>query len=152
MRAHRIPVAVHVLACLLAWGAWLCALDPHRLPTQYRIDTWQREAGLPSSSVEAVLQTKDGYIWLGTHDGLVRFDGVRFTTFARSDTPALGSNFIVALYETTDGDLWIGTDGGGLTRYRGGRFETYTTKNGLASDYILSLAQDSAGSLWIGTD
>jgi len=140
-----------VLALVLLAAQHAYALDPHKLPTQYALRTWQAKDGLPQNSVQAVVQTRDGYIWLGTQEGLVRFDGVRFTVFDRSNTPALRSNYVFALHEDADGALWVGTNGGGLTRLRGGQFATFTTKHGLTSDIVLAIKQDAAGRLWLGT-
>jgi diguanylate cyclase (GGDEF)-like protein len=128
------------------------ALDPSRALTQYRHDHWHIEDGLPQSSVEAIHQTRDGYLWLGTQEGLARFDGVRFTVFDRSNTPALRHNRVVALFEDRVGALWIGTEGGGLTRYQGGEFTTRRVSDGLPNDRVRAITEDQAGQLWIGTD
>lgn len=100
----------------------------------------------------AIVQTRDGYLWLGTYGGLVRFDGVRFTVFDTGNTAALRSNAIQALLEDRAGALWIGTNGGGLTRFEGGRFATFTTAEGLSNDIVRTLYEDREGSLWIGTN
>jgi signal transduction histidine kinase/ligand-binding sensor domain-containing protein len=76
---------------------------------------------------------------------------VRFTVFNRGNTPALKNNYIYALYEDRQGSLWIGTGGGGLTRFRDGKFITYTTHDGLSSDDLRSICEDQEGNLWIGT-
>ena len=118
-----------VLACLLlAAGprASSQALDPAKALTQYHVDTWDTADNLPQNSVTAILQSRDGYLWLGTYGGVGRFDGVRFATFDTANTPELLSNGIQALLEDRDGAVWIATNGGGLTRYQGGRFTTYT--------------------------
>jgi len=128
------------------------AFDPHKAITQYVHDVWGTDSGLPQDSVLAVAQTPDGHLWLGTEEGLVRFDGVRFTVFDRSNTPQLQSGVILALLTDSHGDLWIGTRGGGLLRYRQGQFSTFTTRDGLSSDAVLALCEDSEGKLWIGTD
>ncbi len=109
-------------------------------------------AGLPNNSVLAIAQTPDGYLWLGTEEGLARFDGVRFVIFDTNNTPALQSNHISALLVDAEKSLWIGTQGGGLTVVRDGQFKTYTTRNGLSNDTILALYEDSNGNLWIGTN
>jgi ligand-binding sensor domain-containing protein/signal transduction histidine kinase len=126
-------------------------LDPRKAMTQYVHDVWQTENGLPQNSVLDVLQTRDGYLWLGTRGGLVRFDGVRFTAFDKENTPALGDNDIRALLEDREGSLWIGTYSGGLSRLKDGKFTTYTTEHGLAHDQVRALYEDREGSLWIGT-
>jgi signal transduction histidine kinase/ligand-binding sensor domain-containing protein len=112
---------------------------------------WQTGQGLPQNSVLAIAQTADGYLWLGTEEGLARFDGVRFTVFDKH-TPGLLNNQINVLLAARNGDLWIGTDGGGLSLLRNGRFTAYTSRSGLPNDSILSLYRDEDGVLWVGTD
>ena len=144
--------AVVSVAMLLVCAACLpaLALDPRKPLTQYGRDVWQD--GLPQSTVHAVVQTRDGYIWLGTYEGLVRFNGVAFTVFDKSNTPELRAKGVRALCEDRDGNLWVGTLSGGLTRYARGVFTTFTTESGLPNDFVYALHQDSAGRLWIGTD
>ena len=72
-----------------------------------------------------MIQTRDGYLWVGTRDGLARFDGVKFTVFQAENNPGLESNDIRALYEDRSGQLWIGTFNGGVSRYRDGQFTGY---------------------------
>jgi ligand-binding sensor domain-containing protein/signal transduction histidine kinase len=123
--------------------------EPAPALAEYAVDTWQTENGLPGNTINSILQTHDGYLWLGTFGGLVRFDGIRFVVFGKAE--GLRNNRIVCLCEDHEGALWIGTEGGGLVRYRSGRFETWTTRNGLPHDVVLSLAEDPAGRLWMGT-
>src|ERR1017187_10802834 len=78
------------------------------------VDSWSNEEGLPQSSVISVIQTRDGYLWLGTLRGLVRFDGIHFTVFDENNTPGLDSSRIVFLFEDSRGNLWIGTDTGSV--------------------------------------
>jgi ligand-binding sensor domain-containing protein/signal transduction histidine kinase len=112
------------------------------------VRSWQVGDGLPHNSVNAILQTGDGYLWLATNDGLARFDGVRFTVFGlREGLPSLQ---VLSLLEGRDGALWIGTSRG-LSRLQNGRFDTWTTKDGLAGNEVTALAQDQEGSIWIGT-
>src|SRR5579863_3527224 len=86
--ASRLLVAF-AAALLLAPAKGEAALDPVKAITQYVHDVWQTEAGLPQNSVLTIAQTLDGYLWLGTEEGLVRFDGSRFAVFDKSNTPAL---------------------------------------------------------------
>jgi signal transduction histidine kinase/ligand-binding sensor domain-containing protein len=123
------------------------ALDPHKGLTQYSRTTWTQQQELPQDTVRAIVQTADGYLWVGTDEGLARFDGYDFTTF-RKDSGDLPSNSITALAATPDGALWIGTPNG-LTQYREKRFHTYTTKSGLPDDAITWLYPDHGGALWI---
>lgn len=127
------------------------ALDPQKALTQYQRRVWQSEQGLPQNTVLAICQTRDGYLWLGTQEGLARFDGVRFTVFDKRTTPELNQNWITSLCEDREGDLWIGLRGGGVRRYRQGRFETFTKRDGLPDDRVRVLYADRQGNLWIGT-
>lgn len=127
------------------------ALDPQKAITQYKLDIWQAERGFEQNSANAVVQTRDGYIWIGTLDGLVRFDGVRFTVFNKNNTEELSSNAVTALFEDRGGVLWIGMDGG-LSTLKNGRFFTYTTKDCPVLESISALTEDPEGNLWIGSD
>ena len=126
-------------------------LDPSRSMSQYAHRVWQAEDGLPQSSVGAITQTRDGYLWLGTQQGLARFDGVTFEVFDRANTPALKNDWIKALLEGRDGALWIGTGGGGLVRFHEGTWTRYTTREGLGGDVVRALHEDRDGRLWIAT-
>src|SRR5581483_11722844 len=92
------------------------ALDPAQPLARYGHQSWETETGLPQNSVHAILQTHDGFIWLGTEGGLVRFDGKEFVTYDSHNTPQLGSNNIRALVEDAGHALWIAT-ANGLTRF-----------------------------------
>jgi len=128
------------------------ALNPGKAIAQYRHDQWSTDQGLPQNSVAAIAQTHDGYVWLGTEAGLVRFDGLRFRVFDQKNTPEMKSNLVYALMEDREGSLWLGSAGGGLTRLKNGVFTTFTTKDGLSNDVVLSLHEDRTGDIWIGTD
>jgi signal transduction histidine kinase/ligand-binding sensor domain-containing protein len=131
-------------------------LDPSRLITQYGHDVWLTRDGLPQNSVKAIVQTRNGYLWLGTWGGLARFDGVRFTIFNRANTPALRDSRITALTEGEDGSLWIGTAAGGLIRMKDDIFEAYRSEGDTSYEersrwQIRSIARSRDGALWIGT-
>jgi ligand-binding sensor domain-containing protein/signal transduction histidine kinase len=144
----RVAVAVWIG---LASARPAQTLDPHRALTQYGHDVWRVADGLPQNAVLSVVQTRDGYLWLGTTSGLVRFDGVRFSVFDKANTEAIGHNQISALFEDRDGALWIGTFGGGLTKLQNRRFTTYTTRDGLSHDVVRAICQDREGGLWVAT-
>ncbi|MEW6209095.1 MAG: two-component regulator propeller domain-containing protein [Acidobacteriota bacterium] len=127
------------------------ALDPRKALKEYGHDVWHSGNGLPQNSVTSIVQTRDGYLWLGTLEGLVRFDGVQFTVFDKWNTPQLKSNRIHTLFEDREGSLWIGTEGGGLNRLREGKFDHYSKANGLSNDFLYSISEDSEGNLWIST-
>ena len=98
-------------------------VDPSKTSiTQYKVDGWQTEQGLPLNSAQTVYQSRAGYLWVGTAAGLARFDGLRFATFESSPVPELVSRPIFGFMEDVDGTLWIG-HGRGATLYRNGRFE-----------------------------
>lgn len=125
--------------------------SPRRLLRDYQQIVWQDQHGLPQNGISTVVQTPDGYLWLATAEGVVRFDGVRFTAFDTANTPELKSNNIAALLVTREGALWA-CYGGGVTRYYEGRFTYLGTAQGLLESRATSLFEDRAGRLWIGTD
>lgn len=128
-------------------------LEPGKRLSQYGLDVWQQEQGLPQNTVQAVLRGRDGYLWLGTQEGLVRFDGARFTTYDRRNTPELKHNSILALAQAPDGTLWAGTNGGGiLCRHRNGTFSSIGTAEGLGTPIVWSIAFDASGDAWVGGD
>ena len=118
----------------------------------YVVDTWQTEDGLPQNSVTALAQTRDGYLWVGTQDGLARFDGVRFVPFNAHNTPAIRNSRIVQLFEDRKGAFWIGTEDAGLVRSEGRQLTAFSTPNeGTAYNYARVLCDDSEGGLWIAS-
>ena len=119
--------------------------------SQFVIDEWNSDNGLPQNSVTAITQTQDGYLWLGTEEGLVRFDGVTFSVFDKSNTDAFQADGITALAETSENTLWIGSRGGGLLKHKDGVFTSYGFDEGLSSKDITTLYIDIKGDLWIGT-
>lgn len=127
------------------------ALDPTTPVTAYIHDVWRSKDGLPQDTVQAIAQTRDGYLWLGTLEGLARFDGVRFTTFDTGNTPELRHNVVLALSEGQNGELWIGTYGGGLYRHKDGQFKRFSQADGLPSDHVRAVYLAPGGALWIGT-
>jgi PAS domain S-box-containing protein len=146
----KYRIAVILAAGLLA-SLLTARVQAQSQPPQYVTTVWQTEQGLPQSSVNALAQDHDGYLWVGTFGGLARFDGERFTVFGAADTPGFGSDRIFSLYESRSGVLWIGTVDGGLTRLRDGVATTYTERDGLPSGFISSIREDAAGNVWINT-
>jgi signal transduction histidine kinase/ligand-binding sensor domain-containing protein len=114
---------------------------------QYRFDVWTVDNGLPQNIITAVHQTRDGYLWVATLDGLARFDGVRFTIFDKSTAPGILSNRFTSLYEDAQGDLWLGTESSGVTRYRQGRFETWSAERGGPTEFVFGFVTDAAGAV-----
>jgi ligand-binding sensor domain-containing protein/signal transduction histidine kinase len=131
------------LICLLA--ALACRASP---PPHYVMHVWQTDEGMPQNGVSAMVQTRDGYLWIGTYGGLARFDGVRFAVFDNNNTPAILSSRVTSLFEDSSGSLWIGYEGGELARYKGGIFQNVDIPawNGRK---ILGIGEDRAGEIWL---
>ncbi len=125
--------------------------DPGEPVAQYTHNVWQRADGLPQNTVMAIAQTRDRYLWVATQDGLVRFDGVRFTVINTTSTPALRTNDIQALYTDRRGQLWVGTAGGGLLQWNNGRFVVFGAEHGLPNQVVSAIYEDVGGVLWVGT-
>ena len=117
----------------------------------YLQTVWTTENGLPQNSVTAIVQSRDGYLWLSTFGGLARFDGVQFTIFNSANTPGLKSNRITALFEDRRGILWLGTETGELMSLQDGVGTTYPMSGALEGATVYSLTGDGAGGLWAGT-
>ncbi|MGD2089241.1 MAG: two-component regulator propeller domain-containing protein [Candidatus Aminicenantes bacterium] len=126
-------------------------MEPDKKITQYNIHIWNMDGGLPCNSVYAVRQTRDGCLWIGTQDGLVRFDGIGFEIYNKKKIQQLTCNDIRALYQDKHGTLWIGTASGGLTRYKGGQFTTYPITVYESLYMISAINEDRWGNLWIGS-
>ncbi len=137
--------------CSSGWLPGLNAAEPapdtSKRPKQYSFNALGMESsGRWQGAPIAALQTRDGYLWLGTAGGLAKFDGARFTFFLPPNAPAFLKQLIHCLYEDQEGNLWIGADRG-LFRYHKGNFEQI----GLVDASISAVAQDQAGRMWIGT-
>ena len=115
----------------------------------YFTRTWQIEQGLPQNKVTTVVQTRDGYLWVGTYNGLARFDGVRFTVFDDNNTPELRSSRITSLFEAADGTLWIGTESGDVSQYKDGHFAAVPLRANWSGGKIYGTSSDEAGDVWL---
>jgi ligand-binding sensor domain-containing protein/signal transduction histidine kinase len=119
------------------------------------VDVWESGAGeqkLPQSSVIAITQTHDGYLWLGTLGGLVRFDGSGFTVFNKANTPGLDSNRIVYLFEDSHGNLWVGTETAGVILIQpDGEIKNLGIGRGNREQRLKFACEDSSGAVWLNT-
>ena len=131
-----------LLASLLRPSA---ALDPQKAITQYVQTEWTDRTGLPQNSVSSIAQTRDGYLWFGTEEGLARFDGLRFTVFNTLTYKGLMDNYVNALAADADGSLWIGTRTG-LLHYKAGIFQNILS----AQRPILAIYSARDGQVWVG--
>lgn len=126
-------------------------MNPERLPSQYLYDRFGREHGLPSDTVWTARQGPEGYLWLGTKNGLARFDGVRFTVFNKQNYPAFRSNDVRDIEVAADGSLWLATYGGGVLHFANGVFTALTTADGLADDIVHDVHIGPSGDIWFAT-
>lgn len=132
-----------------ALTASLAAAVPAGTADALMIDTWQTEQGLPQNHITAITQTRDGYLWLGTYEGLARFDGVRFVVHHSARDDALPSSRITSLHEDRHGTLWIGHEHGQLSRLVHGRFAAVDTTTVSPRGSIVALQSDAADDLWL---
>jgi signal transduction histidine kinase/ligand-binding sensor domain-containing protein/DNA-binding response OmpR family regulator len=146
VRLSTSAVAAGVAVCI----APAFALDISKHISQFAQQTWRVEDGLPQNAIQRAIQTRDGYLWLGTQEGLVRFDGTRFTVFDKTNTPAIKGNDVTGLAEEADGTLWVAT-AAGLVRLQDGAFTSFTTANGLPFDFLTTVTVGRGGTIWIGT-
>lgn len=134
------------------------ALDPHTPLPHFGVQSWQTDSGLPQNTVHAIAQTRDGFLWIATEGGLVRFDGAEFTVFDHANTPALPSDLIDGLMEDPSGALWISTSGG-LAVLRNGAIESFGPDHGIPATQVWrtwcttspDAPQRQRGSVWVLT-
>jgi PAS domain S-box-containing protein len=138
-----------LLLCLHAHAAF--CLDPGRPLYEFRLDHWGVDKGLPHSSISALLQTRDGFLWIGTLRGLTRFDGTTFKTVEPLTALVPRARNITVLAEGPDGSIWIGTEGAGLFRYRQDAIQVFDRTRGFPENPIKALTVDGLGRVWAGT-
>lgn len=129
---------------------YLLALDPEKPINRYLLDEWDIGKGLSSESVNVVIQTPDGYLWLGSGEGLYRYDGLAFEQVYFEGPEHEGDLHITALVTDKEGGLWIGCKG--LIHYKNGELKYFSKEDGFRDYEIKCMALDSYGSLWIGTN
>jgi signal transduction histidine kinase/ligand-binding sensor domain-containing protein len=139
------------IGCLLAPVRVEASLDPSKDIEQYVRQAWGAESALPPSA-QAIAQTGDGYLWIGTEAGLARFDGVRFTLFNKKTTPALHSDQVTALLVDREQNLWVGTHGGGVSRFAKGHMDAAAHIREATDLTVNVLFQDRKGAVWAGTE
>ncbi len=137
------------LIILVLLAGTVYGLDPGRLPSQYVKRAWTNDSGLVSSATLRVRQGRDGYLWVGTREGISRFDGVRFKNYLPGVTPGFGGRPVRWLLPARDGSLWAATDSG-LMVQRAGVWQTYTATEGLEGNQANALAE-GRDTIWVGT-
>jgi ligand-binding sensor domain-containing protein len=123
------------------------ALDPHTALAHYGYQSWQTDTGLPQNTVHAIVQGREGFLWVATEGGLVRFDGVEFRAYTRANTPGLPSDLVDDLMEDHAGTLWISTSGG-LARMRSGKVEELGAAQGVPATQVWRTFEDARGRVW----
>ncbi|AFM02890.1 Y_Y_Y domain-containing protein,putative transcriptional regulator [Bernardetia litoralis DSM 6794] len=124
--------------------------------TQYSQHTWQKRDGLPQNSITSITQSDDGYMWIGTHNGLVKFDGREFkvfsapTDFKNNTQDGISDNFVSVVQNTKQSGLWVGTNGEGISNYNFLTFKNFNTQKDLIDNTILCL-EEWKDNIWIGT-
>ncbi|UCH98768.1 MAG: hypothetical protein JSV88_26780, partial [Candidatus Aminicenantes bacterium] len=139
------------LLLLLVLAVENFALVPNVAIDKYIHRQWSTKDGLPQDTVTCFAQDLKGFIWLGTDNGLARFDGNDFKIFNKTNTEEIKNNSITSLYVSADGTLWIGTNGGGIAVFKDNRFKHYSTRDGLPSHFIGSITGDSRQNIWVST-
>src|SRR5437870_6234057 len=134
-----------VLGLLLGGG---CANPSAGAEAHYTVDHWDTdtEERLPQNSVIALTQTRDGYLWLGTGNGLARFDGIHFKTF---DEGELNSRKIVRLFEDSQTNLWVGTEADGVALVKDGKVIHPEIGRGKAEGPLVAACEDPTGGVWL---
>jgi signal transduction histidine kinase/ligand-binding sensor domain-containing protein len=155
-QGNWISFSLRIVRCALTIAFWFTVrpadLAAATLPN-YFVHNLLVQDGLPEDSVTAVVQTSDGYLWLGSYSGLARFDGVHFTIFDSGNTPEMPSSRITCLFEDKDGTLWMGHEAGELTRYdTNGHFHSEPVRAAWKGRKIFGIAADETGDLWLIND
>ncbi len=149
---RKIYISLIVVFIALSGGAVRAADTSEQLAEAVgSMRTWHVAEGLPSDSVTAIIQTRDGFLWIGTTAGLVRFDGLKFTDLKLTTLPIHHPISITAMCEDDSGHLWIGTQADGLFELDQGVVRHYTASQGLLDDDVTSLAVDNHEAIWVGT-
>ncbi len=139
-----------VALCWLLWPAVALGLDPSRTVFQYGCENWSRRNGLPASGIKAITQSADGYLWLGTQQGLVRFDGIGFTQFQVDPHPMFVSQNISSLARSREGGVWFGLKEGAVGYFDGRTFSPLGAPWVEPNMQVLALTEARDGSLWVG--
>lgn len=146
----RVPAILPIF--LVCVSQQMAGTPSTNAPLSYNVRIWQTEDGLPQNTVAAVTQTQDGYLWVGTHDGLARFDGFRFVLVTDDSAPELKRTSVSALCGASDGSLWIGMETNGLTRLKNGKFTHWSEVSGWPNNQTHCIFESKDGSIWVGSE
>jgi ligand-binding sensor domain-containing protein/signal transduction histidine kinase len=158
---HRLFSCGNLLALCLCLGPLVGGFAVEKTVLQdVVVRNWDLDDGLPSARIYAVARTSDGYLWLATHKGLVRFDGIRFVVFDTSNTPGMKDDRTSCLLVDRRGDLWAGTSGGALLKRTGRVFQAQDlgaalpsrTASTMAAGKVNAMTEDHQGALWLAIE
>lgn len=149
---HIVSKGWKLPGCFLLIMLWITAAHSQTSPDRYVVDHWTAEDGLPVNSINEVIQSREGYLWMATFDGLVRFDGLRFKIFDSAGYPGMPSNRILDITEAPDSSLWMETEQSFLVRYQDGEFKHIGPKEGYNGTLVHTLRRDSNGNIWMGSE
>ncbi len=152
----RLPARWQQLCGVLLLGLlWLCAWPALGLPTKpldgYFKEVWTTRDGLPHNLIHAIAQTPDGYLWFASWEGVVRYNGIDFRLFDQHAVPELRDSGVLVLRLARDGSLLLGTAGGGVVRYRAGRWSVWPGAEAMPQEQVIDLVEGREGELWVGT-
>ena len=148
---HRKPSLAWLLLWLVTLAFPVKAQTPGATDSPFIVDAWTSKDGLPENAVISVIQTRDGYLWIGTLNGLVRFDGNQFTVFNEYNTPGLNSDRIVYLFEDSHTNLWIGTDTAEVALVQDGKVKKIDLGRAGHEGRLVSACEDATGAVWLYT-
>lgn len=147
-RHHWLLGWIFVVPAVLCFANWTRALSPNKAIAEYMHDRWEAEQGFPGGPVNAIAQTQDGYLWLGTNRGLVRFDGVSFVLIEHTDSSRVPFGPVLGLATDAQGNLWIRLQGPELLRYHDGTFQNVLlASNGQEKNVITAMCIGQNGEL-----
>ena len=153
-RTRFLGLKMARLWLVLAWGFRVCVVWALFSPLMgaegdWSVRVWQSDEGLPDNVVTGVAQTSDGFLWVATPSGLVRFDGVRFQAFAPANTSGVQTISMQQMIVDHRGRLWVAKEGGVLLCVNAGRTKAFTDKDGLPKLTVLDMDEDGAGAIWV---
>jgi signal transduction histidine kinase/ligand-binding sensor domain-containing protein len=140
------------MMALLLCQAAAAGSAPPEIESEYTIEMWQTDDGLPQNAVVAMAQTADGYIWLLTRDGLARFDGIRFDIFDGDQYPALAGETLVKLRSDGEGNLWLRDDHDHLVMGQNGNFRKISRPERPRADGETAWVEANDGTIWVGDE
>ena len=129
----------------------ICLRTALAASSEYLATNWRTEDGLPHSSINSLVQTRDGYLWIGTFVGVVRFDGARFTRFSSANLPQLGPGRVSRLFEDRSGVLWIALETGRLLAWKDGGVRIHLQNSDPPNQAVIAMVQDRTGTIWLQT-